>query len=617
MDFTDILTGVFGPVFKGIEAITGSALGKAFEVLVQIVYSWLVSILETIGGWWLDVDPVGASADSGVIHTISDTTRPLAAMLGTIGLIIGFVRVGRSQGSKEDTSMLIEGLMRVAIAGGVAIPCTQLLMGFSSAFAPWVYKIIVSAAHDEATSLMSLLPQNLDNAVVGLAGLSILFIGPLVLFASVIQALMAMGTDIAAGILSALLPITAATSVTAQGNKAFWKQVGWIISCVAFKPAAAIIYGFGVAMAIGGDLSTTDGTSNPVLSMLAGLMVIVLACFSLPSMVALVAPMAGVIGSSGGRFLASAGSAAVGAAVVAAVGVASAGAGAAPATAATGASGASGGAAGGTASGASTATAGTSTASSTGGSAGAESAGGASSELAAGGAQASAEGSGAAGSATAGAGESTGASELGADEASAAGGTPGVDADATGSNLGAGDADAAGADSYSADGVPASDTSAPDSSSAEPAGAQSGASTDAPDTGASASEAAGASAPDTGASAQMPASGADSDTSSSSNASGAAASSSSSTGATSAEASGTSVGSDTSASSGASLSSSYSDGGSSSAPAAANGAPTTTNSTYRPRGGTAAHDAARYLQDMTRAIGDETEGAIRPEGAGQ
>lgn len=619
MDFTDILTGVFGPVFKGIEAITSSALGKAFEALVQIIYSWLVSILETIGGWWLKIDPVGASANSGVVNTISDTTRPLVAMLGTIGLIIGFVRVGRSQGSKEDTSMLIEGLMRVAIAGGVAIPCTQLLMGFSSAFAPWVYKIIVSAAHDEAASLMSLLPQNIDNAVVGLAGLSILFIGPLMLFASVIQALMAMGTDIAAALLSALLPITAATSVTAQGNKAFWKQVGWIISCVAFKPAAAIIYGFGVAMAIGGNLTTTDGTSNPALSMLAGLMVIVLACFSLPSMVALVAPMAGVIGSSGGRFLASTGSAAVGAAVVAAVGVASAGAGAAPAAAATGASGAAGGAAGsaagGTAAGASTATAGTSAASSAG--AGAEAAGGASSELAAGGAQASAEGSGAAGSTTASAGETTGASELGADEASATGGTPGVDADTAGSNLGAGDADAAGADSYSADGAPASDTSAPDGSSAEPTGAQSGASTDAPDTGASASDAAGASAPDTGASAQMSASGAEPDTSSSSNASGVAGSSSSSTGATSAETSGTSAGSDTSASSGASLSSSYSDSGSSSAPAAANGAPTTTNSTYRPRGGTSAHAAARYLQDMTRAIGDETEGAIRPEGASQ
>lgn len=615
--FKDVLSGVFGPVFKGIEAITNSALGKAFEALVQIVYSWLVGILETIGGWWLDVDVVGASADSGVIHTISDTTRPLAAMLGTIGLIIGFVRVGRSQGSKEDTSMLIEGLMRVAIAGGVAIPGTQLLMGFSSAFAPWVYKVIVSFAHDEAASLMSLLPQNLDNAVVGLAGLSILFIGPLMLFASIIQAMMAMGTDIAAGILSALLPITAATSVTAQGNKAFWKHVGWIISCVAFKPAAAIIYGFGVAMAIGGDLSTTEGTSNPALSMIAGLIVIVLACFSLPSMVALVAPMAGVLGSSGGRFLSSAGGAALGAAIVAAVGVASAGTGAAPAAAATGASGAAGGAAGGTAAGASTATAGTSAASSAGGSAGAEAAGGASSELAAGGAQASAKGSGAAGSATAGAGESTSASELGADEASATGGTPGVDADATGSNLGASDADAAGADSYPADGAPASDTSAPDSSATEPAGAQSGASTDAPDTGASTSDAAGASAPDTGASAQMSASGAEPDTSSSSNASGVAGSSSSSTGATSAETSGTSAGSDTSASSGASLSSSYSDSGSSSAPAAANGAPTTTNSTYRPRGGTAAHDAARYLQDMTRAIGDETEGAIRPEGASQ
>ncbi|WP_346924447.1 hypothetical protein, partial [Rothia sp. (in: high G+C Gram-positive bacteria)] len=347
MDYTDVLKGVFGPIFKGLEGIASSAIGKAFEALVQIMYSWLAGMLETIGSWWLELDPVGAGEGS-VVNTISDTTRPLAAMLGTIGLIIGFVRVGRSQGSREDTSMLIEGLMRVAIAGGAAIPGTQLLMSFSSAFSPWVYSTILNAAEQETASLMGLLPQTMDNAVVGLTGLSILFIGPLMLLASVIQAMMAMGTDIAAALLSALLPITAATSVTAQGNKAFWKQVGWIISCVAFKPAAAIIYGFGVALTIGGNLTATDGTSNPALSMIAGLMVVVLACFALPSLVSLVAPMAGVLGSSGGRFLSTAASAAVGAAIVTAAGAATGGAGAVAAAGA-GAGGAAGAGAGGAA----------------------------------------------------------------------------------------------------------------------------------------------------------------------------------------------------------------------------------------------------------------------------
>ncbi|MBF0807730.1 hypothetical protein IR144_03760 [Rothia nasimurium] len=582
-----------------INSLLQSALGKALEALAGYIYIWLVDMLNLVGIWWLEIKPIGDGEES-VVRVISDVTRPLAAMVGTVGLIVAFVRVGRSAGAKEDTSMLIEGLMRVAIAGSVAIPGTQLLMAFSSQFSPWIFRGIVKISGHEGATMISTLPQGTEIATTGFIAIALYNVAPFVLFASLIQLMMAMGTDIAASLLSGLLPITAAASVTAQGNRAFWKQVGWIISCVMFKPAAAIIYGFGVALTLGGNLSSFEGTSNPALSIIAGLMTIILACFSLPALVALVSPMSGVLGSSGGRFLSSAASAAVGAAIVMAAGAATGGAGAAPAAAATGASGAAGGAAGGTAAGASTATAGTSAASSAG--AGAEAAGGASAEPTASGAQASAEGSGAAGSTTAGAGETTGASELGADEASATGDTPGVDADATDSNLGAGDAAAAGADSYSANGAPASNTTAPDSSTTEPAGTQSGANTD---------------APDTGASAQMPASGDEPDTSSSSNASGAASSTSSSTGATSAETSGTSTGSDTSSSSGASLSSSYSDGSSSSAPAAANGAPTTTNNTYRPRGGTAAHDAARYLQDMTRAIGDETEGAIRPEGAGQ
>lgn len=621
-------------MFDIVDSLLNKGFGAALTVIAKLMYAYIGAVLQTIGTWWLDVTPLGSEPNNAT-YAIRRITQPLAAALGTAGLIIGFVRVGRSSGSKEDTSLIIEGLMRVAIAGMVSIPGTQLLMEFSSKFSPWAYDMIIAVTIKENQDLMGLLPPATEVTATGLIGLGIMIVGPFMLFASVFQVMMVMGVEIAAALLSAILPVTAAGSTTTKGNQAFWKQVGWIFSCVMFKPAAAIIYGFGTALALGGGFGSGG---NPFLSMVAGLMTILLASFSLPALISLVAPTASVLGSSGGRFMSAIGGAAVGAAITMAAGLATGGAGAVGAAGASAA-----GSAGGAASGAAAGGAAGGAASGAGAAGGASAAGASTSAT-----EASSTASGAASS---GGGSSAGSSSSGGSSGSFStsgmphGSSSSDSSDSSGPDSGAQVSESAAdtdASSSTASGVSQAEadspSTAPGASADSPVASTADAGTGAGASGAETSAADGSPASSSGAQGSAPATGASqtSASSSSESSSGAGASGAASTGATgspsttssgggasSTQASGTS---NTSRSSGVSTSSSSSSSPATGAPATsqpstaqgANNNPTTTNSTYRPAGGGyAAQTAARFLQDMTRAAGDEIEGAIRPEGAGQ
>lgn len=645
MNILDIGKAIFG---KAAEEAAESTIGKALAALTQLLYGWVLGLLDTIGSWWLGLEPL-AMGEGSAVHTLGDATRPLVAVIGTAGFVFALVKVGRNGGAREDTTMVVEGLMRVAIAGAVAVPGVQLLMAFSAEFAPWIFHLLSNAAQDNQAGLTSLLPQDAKYKVTEALGGVMLIILPFMLIGSVIQAMMALGGDIASAILAAMLPLTAAASTTAQGNKAFWKQVGWIISCVLFKPVAAMIYGFGVFLVAGGNIGAdVKADAQPMISVIAGFMTIILALFSLPALISLVAPMAGVLGSSGGRFLAAAGGAAVGAAFTVAAGFASGGASVAAGAGGSAASGAAGAAGSGAASGASGAAAGASGSAAGSGA----SAGGASTT-----AEAGSSVGGSAGGASGGAGAEGSASGTGAGNESSNGSatTPegsqddssatGNDAEGSGTLSGAGQQDAAGSGedssvpgtgsagsgtevgsaggegadteeasgSEDSSGAPASPTSGAGSESDSDSGSGAGASgaettegagTAPGDSGAANAEASGASTPETG-SAEGTSTGSTGPESGASHSESAASSqgAESSGATTSSEASADGV---TPAADGAGATAS-----------SAKQPGTTSNSSWTPRSGPSAMDASRYLQDMIRTAGDETSGAINPEGASQ
>lgn len=631
MDIGKIIGDMFG---GALGKVAETAFGKAMSALAEMLYSWALAILNTVGSWWLGLEPL-ATGEGSVVGNIADTTRPLVAIVGTVGLIFALIKVGRNQGAREDTTMLIEGLMRVAIASAIAIPGAQLLMQFSADFAPWIFQTIVHAGHDQSANLTAIMPRdakfNLDSSLAA----AMFFVVPFVIIGSLIQAMMAMGCDIAAAVLAAILPITAAASTTAQGTKAFGKQIGWILSCILFKPAAAIIYAFGISMISGGNLwaglADKDG-GNAVLSLVAGFMTIILACFSLPALISLIAPMAGVIGSSGGRFISTAAGAAAGAAFMAASGAmtggastAAAGAGAAGNSAAAGGASTAGASAGNTAAGASTS--GFSGAGGSSSSSGVESVstGGTDNSVAPHGAEGSTETSNSDG---AGSGIADGASgSAGEDETTRPLPLMGGESDGGSSqanddqNLGASDSRASGADEAS-EGVSASadqpQTGSDLNDNAGGASSESGNSA----VGASASRATGveeSSALTEGAGSSPAADGAAGASSTESETSRIQGSSATGTGTTSVG-SASQTGASSTAATGSETSTEQTTSQSSTTGAEnaqVSSAPMTNNSSWSPNGGGSSANASRYVQDLMRSAGEETENAINPEGAGQ
>lgn len=85
-------------------------------------------------------------------------------------------------------------------------------------------------------------------------------------------------------ILTGTLPLAAAASSTPAGRVWFRKSVGWLLAFVLYKPAAAVVYA--AAFSLSGQKQ-----DNEVVSMVSGVVLIVLACFTLPALMRFAAPV--------------------------------------------------------------------------------------------------------------------------------------------------------------------------------------------------------------------------------------------------------------------------------------------------------------------------------------
>lgn len=587
-------------ILKGLQGLADSTFGKMLNSLITSLYSWVSGVMDFIASWWLGIKPLGIDEGTASFR-MAETISPFVAWVGIPALMIALVRAAKNNGSYEDTTQIVNGLFRTVIFGAVGMMGTHLLMQSSSAIAPWIFDTITSDVDDVSRNLSSMM--SLDGTewtIEGpLAGLMIVVL-PFMLIASVIQAMMALGTETVANVLGATLAVTAAASTTKAGEAALRKQISWILACVAFKPVAAVLYGFGVALVHGSNFLSSvrdEDSASPMLGMLMGAMTLIMVCFSLPALVKLLVPMSSVIGSSGGRFIAAAAGVAGGAAFQA-----------------FSSSGGSSGSSSSSGSGGGSSSAGASGAdiNSAGGASGSSKAGTASSSAGAGAGEASA------GAASAGAGAATGGATVAAEAAAGAAQKTGEAvkdaASATSgeaaSSAGAGSSDAASGASGGEDPTAplpmmdsASDASSSASSGAEDASSEaSPASTGAPDAGSGADSSVDASADGAG---ETPSTG--------SGSSGSAAAGSG----------------DASSQSSGEISYGISEDGSSSAPGAptqssqtgadssssTNSAPTVRNSSYNSGSGPSGAMAQRYLSELARSAGEEQTNAIQAEGA--
>ena len=314
-------------VKQGVENVVTDGLSG-------IARNWLDTasgIIEFVGGWWLKAPAV--SADSKAVFNIQESLWWYTGAIGILGILIALGRMVLSQDFKTLTSaakpivniILVTGAYTAGIAG---------LSKAGDALAEW---IMDRAANTDSSSkgldslgtaivISTANPQGMAQHVgtfliIGLISL----IGSIVLFGFMIF------RDVMLLVMLAFLPSIAAATGSETGDQAFRKANGWLVALLLFKPVAATIFALGLTLMK--DNSSFSGDEGTVMKALSGVVVILLASLSLPSLVKFVVPAAaaGSTGFSGGGAIGGAVTVAAGAAVLSGIGTgggAAAGAGA-------------------------------------------------------------------------------------------------------------------------------------------------------------------------------------------------------------------------------------------------------------------------------------------------
>ncbi|PWF79474.1 hypothetical protein DEJ38_17765 [Kocuria rosea] len=463
-------------LMDGLKNIVSGIAGDTVEKLILFMAGWLVEIFTTmldfVGTWWLNIGAPEMGAGSAT-ERVQMATTMFVGVAGIIGTAFAVLRIARDH-NRESAENLVMGLIRTVVVSGLAVSTVALSLAVTDEVAPWLVDIIAgNAARDGLGQSMDLDAVAGSKMALTTAGILIV-LAPFAILGAILNAALVIFSYGVAGALCGLLPIFAAASTTERGRKSFDKAVGWLIAVILFKPVAAVLYGFGLAL-MNGIRGTGDGeVANHVITLLTGTVIIFMACLSMPALARVMVPAV----SAGPRGMGAGGLAMLGGAV--AIGAVTAGVGALAAGAAAGA-GAAGAGAGAGAAGAGAAGAGA------GGAAGAGAAGGA-----AGAAGAGAGGAGAgAGGASGGAAGASGASATGAGAGSGAGGGASSTSGAPGSTGAGGSAPAggpAGAENVESTTAGAAPTSAPGTTTGGASGAEN---VQSPSTGAAPSNAAG------------------------------------------------------------------------------------------------------------------------------
>ncbi|MFC4904900.1 hypothetical protein [Kocuria oceani] len=464
--------GLLGDLASGIA-------GDTVEKLILFMAGWLVEIFTTmldfVGTWWLNIGAPAMGAGSAT-ERVQTATTTFVGVAGIIGTAFAVIKIARDH-NRESAENLVMGLIRTVVVSGLAVSMVSLSLAVTDEVAPWLVDTIAgNAARDGLGQSMDLDAVAGSKMALTTAGILIV-LAPFAILGAILNAALVIFSYGVAGALCGLLPIFAAASTTERGRKAFDKAVGWLISVILFKPVAAVLYGFGLAL-MNGIRGTGDGeVANHVITLLTGTVIIFSACLSMPALARVMVPAvsAGPRGMGAGGLAMLGGAVAIGA-LTAGVGTVAAGAAAAGAGAAGAGAGAAGGAAGAAGAGAAGGAAG----------AGAGGAGAAGAGASGAGAGSGASGAGA-GSGASGAGAGSGASGAGGG-ASSSTGAPGsavAGAPGGGSSSAGGPAGAENVESTTAGAAP---TSAPGTTTSGASGAEN---VQTPSTGAAPSSAAG------------------------------------------------------------------------------------------------------------------------------
>jgi len=280
-----------------------SALTDGVATVVTFTSTWWVDIPSNVACDGADLSTVdrdygnpGKTAlpscgDLNAIAAIRNYVYPLVVAVLVGGMLVQGIRLAVQR--RGDPMIRVgAGLAKFAIASAVSLGLLVSAQRAGDAFSSWV--LGASTGHDFADQMIT----TLSPAAIGSPIAQILF-SVVALLASLVQAVLMLFREGALAVLSGLVLLAAAGSMT-ESTQGWWGRVtGWMTALLLYKPAAALVYAAGFTL-----IKTSRGPQTAFV----GITIYVLAILALPVLLRLTNWTAGeVAAGGGGQLLTSAG----------------------------------------------------------------------------------------------------------------------------------------------------------------------------------------------------------------------------------------------------------------------------------------------------------------------
>ncbi|MFJ2833053.1 hypothetical protein ACIPC1_36815 [Streptomyces sp. NPDC087263] len=285
-----------------------------FDDIAESAAQAASTTVKALGSAWMDLGSPDLGEDGGPVAFLRGSTLWFTTFTAVLCLLVAAGHLAW-QRRGEPARQALQGLLNLVVVSSAGVATVNLLAEAGDKFSVWIIDRStgcgqISATGEPVASCVAEFEKR-TSAMLALgeadSSFLVLIMAILVIAGSVAQIALMIVRMAMLVILTGTLPLAAAASSTATGRVWFRRSVGWLLAFVLYKPAAAVVYAAAFSM-------SGQTQDNDVVSMVSGVVLIVLACFTLPALMRFAAPVvqAAVSGTGrAGRASAGAGGAAV------------------------------------------------------------------------------------------------------------------------------------------------------------------------------------------------------------------------------------------------------------------------------------------------------------------
>lgn len=239
------------------------------EIIVRITQA-AAELIVAATSWWAQTDSVDPM-DPAVLAA-QGQTRLLTLVILVASVLVQAIRIILSRRA-EPLIQVASGLLRFALVSALGLVVLQAGLRAGDELS----RVVLD---DAANNFAVLMVDNLTYQEGVKNNFSYVLLGIVAAIVASLQWCMMLGRQAALLVLAAMLPLAASGSINRATRGWLNRLLPWLIAIAVYKPAAAFIYFIGFTY-----LSTT-GSNQPgeVTTVLAGLVVLMLALFAMPAL---------------------------------------------------------------------------------------------------------------------------------------------------------------------------------------------------------------------------------------------------------------------------------------------------------------------------------------------